>query len=279
MKYLNRLDYCPEKSLGIKVDLTATAMGVEERGKGTPLPPGGKKMRQGNWKLYLVLLAVCGFLGACDPYAYYPARSQSVAPPPGSAPAPAGQAAPAPAPDLARQVQDLQVRVQQLESRLAAKEASEYPPPATSRRAPEGPRPKTTAAPAGYPPPAGNQEKVYVEGYRLYQKKNYASARDKFAKYLQSQPRGPKAPEARYYLAFSFQHEGKHQEAAMEFNKLVTQYPKSNLAPGAMKQQALAYKAQNQTKLYRGTLDKLVKAYPGSPEAQEAKTLLKEGGR
>jgi TolA-binding protein len=167
-----------------------------------------------------------------------------------------------------------------LETRLAEAEA-QPPSPAATRRAPERAATKNTGAPAGYPSPAtvAGGEKLYVEGYRLYQAKKYAPARDKFAKYLKSQPQGPKAPEARYYLAYSFQHEGKPKEAAVEFNKLVTQFPKSNLAPGALKQQALAYKSDNQIKLYQSTLKKLVQAYPKSPEAKEAQKLLKEGGR
>lgn len=239
-------------------------------------------MRQGSWMWCLVVLAICGSLAACDPYAYYPTRSQSV-PPPGEAgqpaPAPTAAPAPAPAPNLAQQVQDLQARVQQLETRLAEAEAQRPAGPAVTRRAPERPSAKAAGAPAGYPPPAADQDKLYVEGYRLYQGKKYAPARDKFAKYLKSQPQGPKASEARYYLAYSFQHEGKHKEAAVEFNKLVTQHPKSSLAPAALKQQALAYKNDNQTKLYQSTLKKLAQAYPKSPEAKEAQKLLKEGGR
>jgi TolA-binding protein len=235
-------------------------------------------MRQGSWVRFLVLVAACLYMAACDPYAYYPARSQKVTPPPGEAgpPPPPPAPAPAPAPDLAQQVKDLQARVQQLETRLAEAEGQR---PAPARRGHERPSPKATGAPAGYPPPPGTQDKLYVEGYHLYQGKKYAAARDKFAKYLKSQPRGPKSAEARYYLAYSFQHEGKHKEAAMEFNKLVTQFPKSSLAPAALKQQALAYKADNRIKLYQSTLSKLVKTYPQSPEAREAQKLLKEGGR
>jgi len=227
-----------------------------------------------------MVLAVCYSLAACDPYAYYPARSKPMTPPPAEGGTAAAQPAPgpaaAPAPDLAQQVKDLQVRVQQLEARLAEGEA---PIPAATRRGPERPGAKAAGAPAGYPPPAAVGDKLYVEGYRLYQGKKYAAARDKLAKYLKGQPQGPKAPEARYYLAYSFQHEGKNKEAAVEFNKLVTQFPKSNLAPAALKQQAQAYKNDNQTKLYQSTLKKLVQAYPQSPEAKEAQNLLKEGGR
>ncbi|MDD2901218.1 MAG: hypothetical protein PHU44_02145, partial [Syntrophales bacterium] len=169
-------------------------------------------MRQGSWKCYLVVLAVCCSLAACDPYAYYPARSKPMTPPPAGAPAggdaPAGQAAPAPAPapSLDQQVQDLQARVQQLETRLAEMEGQQPPPPAPSRREAERARYKAPGAPAGYPAPSKGQEKLYVDGYRFYQKKKYAPARNLFAKYLKAQPRGSKAPEARYYLAFCFQH-------------------------------------------------------------------------
>ena len=238
-------------------------------------------MRQASGIRYLLVLAVVLTLAACNSYAYYPARSKTVTPPPGNGEAPTAQPTPTPAPpDLAQQVKALEARVQQLETRLAETEAQgPAAPPGAGHRTPERPSAKGTAESSGYPPPAAATDKLYVEAYRLYQKKKYAAARDKFAKYLKSQPQGPKAPDARFYLAYSFVHEGKHKEAAVEFNKLVNQFPKSNLAPSALKQQALAYKADNQTKLYQNTLKKLAQAYPKSPEGHEAQKLLKEGGR
>ena len=173
-------------------------------------------MRQGTWIRCLVVLVVCCALAACDTYAYYPARSKPVTPPPGEGATAAAQpaAAPAPPPDLATQVKALEARVQQLETRLAETEPPQSVAPATTRRTPERASAKAPGAPAGYPPPTAGGDKLYVEGYRLYQAKKYVPARDKFAKYLKSQPQGPKAPEARYYLAYSFQHEGKPKEAA-----------------------------------------------------------------
>ncbi len=240
-------------------------------------------MRQASGMRYLLVLAIVLSMAACNTYAYYPARSKAVTPPPAGEEAAAAQptptAPPPPPPDLNQRVQALEARVQQLEDRLAAKEAQGYTaPPRARSTAPRSPR--EIAPPPGYPPaPAASGEKLYVEAYRLYQKKKYAPARDKFQQYLKSQPHGPKAADARFYLAYSYVHEGKHRDAALEFNKLVTQHPKSNLAPAALKQQALAYKADNQAKLYQGTLKKLAQAYPKSPEGQEAKKLLKEGGR
>ena len=114
---------------------------------------------------------------------------------------------------------------------------------------------------------------------RLYHAKKYAEAQNQLYLYLKSQPKGPKAPEARYYLADSFYQEGKYQEAAVEFNKLRLQAPKSILAPAGLLRQALCYKNQQQMSAYRSTLQKLVKAYPNSPEAKEAQKMLKEGAK
>jgi TolA-binding protein len=214
----------------------------------------------------LLLLAACG---------RFPGMRTSMPPPPAEAP-PAAPA-PAPTPDLAQQVQDLQARVQQLESRLAALEGH----PATSATA----KPHAIPAPAtsAYPAPAtvsgAAAAKYYNEGMRHYHAKKYAEARKQLYQYLKHLPKGPRAAEARYYLADSFYQEGKYREAGVEFNKLRLQFPHSILAPAGMLRQALCYKNQRQMSAYQSTLKKLVKAYPNSPEAKEARKWLKESSK
>jgi len=171
-------------------------------------------------------------------------------------------------------VQNLEARVQQLESRVADQEGHKGAPVAARERAvpppsaPSSPKPAVSSAGA---------DKYYTEGMRLYQAKKYGEARNQMNQYLKNQPRGPKAAEARYYLADSFFLEGKYQEAGVEFNKLRLQSPKSILAPAGLLRQALCYKNLHQMSTYRSTLQKLVKAYPNSPEAKEAQKMLKEG--
>ncbi|MDP1761150.1 MAG: tetratricopeptide repeat protein, partial [Deltaproteobacteria bacterium] len=203
-------------------------------------------------------------------------------PPPGAAaPVPSQAPAPAPAPDLAQQVQDLEARVAQLESQSA------QPPSRTAAPAPAATKPRPLPAPAaaGSPKAAApaaaspGSEKNYTEGMRLYHAKKYGEAQNQLHQYLKSQPKGPKAPEARYYLADSFYQEGKYREAGVEFNKLRLQFPKSILAPAGLLRQALCYKNQQQMGTYRSTLQKLVKAYPNSPEAKEAQKMLKESSK
>ena len=136
--------------------------------------------------------------------------------------------------------------------------------------------PKATAKPAVS---SAEAEKHFTEGMRAYHAKKYGEARTQLHDYLKSQPKGVRAPEARYYLADSFYQEAKYREAAVEFNKLRLQFPKSILAPAGLLRQALCYKNQQQMSAYRSTLNKLAKAYPHSPEAKEAKKLLKEGAK
>jgi len=247
-------------------------------------------MRQALGIRYLAVVLLVLFLAGCaETYAYLPSvggKPAETPPPAAEAQPTAGQAAPAvqaPAPrlDLPQQVQALEARVQQLETRIAELEARPAAPTgALAAKAKERPATLTaakTAHPAPSAAPAAVSDKVYTEAYHLYQGKKYPQARTKFAQYLKEQSKGPKAQEARYYLADSFYLEGKYQEAAVEFNKMVSQHPKSILAPAAMLRQALAYQKLQQNSSYRNTLKKLVQAYPKSPEAKEADKWLKEG--
>jgi tol-pal system protein YbgF len=227
---------------------------------------------------YLAVLTLLMFPVACGTV---PGMRTSM--PPVPAEAPPGAAAPGQTPtpplDLAQQVHSLEARVQQLEKQVAAMEGHKTAP---SGKPHVLPAPSTSAYPRSTAKPAvsgAEAEKHYTEGMRQYHAKKYAEARTQLHNYLKSQPKGPRAPEARYYLADSFYQEAKYREAAVEFNKLRLQFPKSILAPAGMLRQALCYKNQHQMSSYRSTLNKLVKAYPNSPEAKEAKKMLKEGAK
>ncbi len=219
------------------------------------------------------------FLASCsETYAYLPLVGKPAAATPAGGQAPTAQAAPAVEtpvrkPDLPQQVRDLEVRVQQLETKLAALEAGQRAPAGAAARTRE--RPPAAPGPSEAPGTAG--DKLYNEGLHLYQGKKYPQARLKFSQYLKEQPKGPQASEARYQLADSFFQERKYQEAAVEFNKLASQSPESILVPAGMLRQAMAYQYLQQTPSYRSTLRKLAQTYPNSPEAKEAQKWLKEG--
>jgi TolA-binding protein len=229
-------------------------------------------MRQVRVIRYLLAGGILLFLAACGTM---PGLRTSMPPTPAETPPAAAPPAQAqvPAADLAQQVQNLEARVQQLESQVAKLEGRKAAPVAVKPR-PLPPPPATR--PAKPTASSAASENYYTEGMRLYHAKKYRESRNQLYHYLKNQPRGPKAPEARYYLADSFYQEGKYREAAVEFNKLRLQSPKSILAPAGLLRQALCYKNQQQMRSYQSTLKKLVKAYPNSPEAKEAQKMLKE---
>ncbi len=221
----------------------------------------------------LMFLGVC----ACDTYTMMPTRTRSAPPAPEAGPPPSGGT---PSPYLSEQVRQLESRVQNLESRLAELEQARGP--AAAPAVEETGRPSAAAPPvpstAQYPPPSPADDKAFSEGMRLYREKKYDAARNRFYQYLKNQ-RGPKAPEARYYLADSFYQEKRYREAAVEFNKVVNLHPKNVLAPSALLRQALSYEQLQQKENYRIALKKLVKDYPNSPEAREARKRLNQTAR
>jgi tol-pal system protein YbgF len=233
-------------------------------------------MRQARVIRYLVITTLLLLLAACG---QFPGMRTNMPPPPAEPPpgavAPPPDQAQAPAPDLVQQVQNLEARVQQMEGQLAQMQSRPAAPAPAATKPRPAPAPAAAAPKAAAPPAASpGSEKNYTEGMRLYHAKKYAEAQNQLYHYLKSQPKGPKAPEARYYLADSFYQEAKYQEAGVEFNKLRLQFPKSILAPAGLLRQALCYKNLQQMGTYRSTLQKLVKAYPNSPEAKEAQKML-----
>lgn len=228
-------------------------------------------MRQARVMGYLLVGALLLLTAACA--TYFPEFGRTEMPPPPQSPPGTVTPAQARVADLAQKVQNLEARVQQLENQVATLQGRRAAPVAVKER------PLPPPPPAVYPKPTVSSaalEKYYTEGMRLYHDKKYGPARRSFYGYLKNQPRGPRAPEARYYLADSFYQEGKYRQAAVEFNKLRLQFPRSILAPAGLLRQALCYRNQHQTHTYRGTLKKLVKLYPNSPEAKEARKMLKE---
>jgi tol-pal system protein YbgF len=227
-------------------------------------------MRQARVFGYLAAGALLLLTAAC---ASFPTMRTSMPPPPVENPPGTVSPAQARGTDLAQQVQNLEARVQQLEKQVASLQGRREAPAAVKAR------PLPPPSTAVYPQPTVSSaalEKYYTEGMRLYHDKKYGPARHSFYDYLKNQPRGPRAPEARYYLADSFYREGKYRQAAVDFNKLLLQFPKSILAPAGLLRQALCYRNQHQTYTYRVTLKKLAKLYPNSPEAGEARKLLQE---
>jgi TolA-binding protein len=231
-------------------------------------------MRQAGVVRFLAVVILSGLTAACGTFPGF--RTEMPPVPSESQPGTTAQA-PASSANLARQVQDLQMRVQRLEDEVAALERHRSAP--AHVRPQVAPAPSVATHPKPKPKPAVSSAealKHFTAGMRLYHEKKYTEARRQLYNYLKLDHRGPKAPEARYYLADTFYQQTKYRQAAVEFNKLRLQFPRSILAPAGLLRQALCYRNLKRQSAYHDTLTKLVRAYPHSPEATEARKLLRE---
>ncbi len=236
-------------------------------------------MRQAGVVRFLAVVIISGMTAACGTF---PGFRTPMPPVPSEQPSAAAAQAPASGASLVQQVQALQIRVQRLEDEVAALEKQRPAPAHIRPQAAPAPAPAPTMYPKPAPKPAVSRaeaEQHFTAGMRLYRDKKYAEARSQLYDYLKLDHRGPKAPEARYYLADTFYQQAKYRQAAVEFNKLRLQFPRSILAPAGLLRQALCYKNLKRQSAYHDTLTKLVRAYPHSPEAAEARKLLREGAR
>ena len=132
-----------------------------------------------------------------------------------------------------------------MEARLAELEGHQGAPVAAKERA--VPAPSTAMYPKSSKPAVSSAgaDKYYTEGMRLYHAKKYADARHQMYQYLKTQPRGPKAPEARYYLADSFYQEGKYREAGVEFTSCGSSSPRASWPPPAFGARPCAIKTSS----------------------------------
>jgi TolA-binding protein len=228
---------------------------------------------------FLAVVVLSGLTAACGTF---PGLRTEMPPVPAeSQPGTAAQAPASPA-GLAQQVQNLQMRVQRLEDEVAALERHRPAPAHIRPQVAPAPAPSAATYPQPTPQPAvssAEAQKHFTAGMRLYREKKYPEARQQLYDYLKLDHRGPKAPEARYYLADTFYQQAKYRQAAVEFNKLRLQFPRSILAPAGLLRQALCYRNLKRQSAYHDTLTKLVRAYPHSPEATEARKLLRESPR
>ena len=144
--------------------------------------------------------------------------------------------------------------------------------PAPKPVAPSQPEP---AAPE-QPSPISAAATPYDKGLTLFNQKKYREAYNNFTEYLDKNPDGPQAVQARYYAAECLFEEKDYELAILEFQKVIVEHPKDSLASKALYRQGLSFEKIGDSETARIVYNKLVDAYPGSPEMASAKSRLEE---
>jgi tol-pal system protein YbgF len=133
--------------------------------------------------------------------------------------------------------------------------------------------PVATPPPAVTPPPAATATS-YDRGMTLFKQKKYRDAYNSFAEYLDKNPTGPQAVNARYYAAQSLYDDKDFELAILEFQKIIVEHPQDSLAPKALYKQGLSFEKIGDPETARIVYNKLVDTYPGSAEVSSAKTRI-----
>ncbi len=151
------------------------------------------------------------------------------------------------------------------------------PPQAATVKAEPAPAAVKSAAPAPpEPPPAPPVSGKLAEAMVFFKEKKYRDAYNGFAEYLEKNPSGSEAVEARYYAGESLFEDKDYELAILEFQKVIVEHSRHALAPKALYRQGLSFERINDTETARIIYNKLVDSYPEGEEVKAAKARLEE---
>ncbi len=173
---------------------------------------------------------------------------------------------------LAKQA-ELESRLARLEAYLGIKAGAAPPAQPTPAAAPAAkPKPKPKPAPAK--PQTAAQ--VYDLGIRLYKKKSYQAARDRFQEVLRRFPKSKLGANARYWIGQTYFAQKKYEEAILAYNQVIKRYPRSGKVPSALLKQGLAFARLGDKRTAKIVLKKLIRNHPKTKQAATARRVLKK---
>ncbi len=107
---------------------------------------------------------------------------------------------------------------------------------------------------------------------------NYDLAEVGFLTFLQQNSKSELADDARYGLAESFYARKKYEEAAAEYARVIDMDPMGWKAPAAMLKLGLSYRQLGRTREARTVWQQLMRDFPKSEEAKVAEQRMNEAG-
>ena len=151
--------------------------------------------------------------------------------------------------------------------------ASPAPPPLPPPPPPEVPK----GVPSIQAPPSQNPEKAAFDtAFDLFQKNQFANARQQFQSFMRQYPQSSMADSALYWIGECYYSEKQYQNSIETFQQVLNRYPSGNKTPNAMLKQAAAFQQIGDRTAARILYERLIDQFPKSPQAQIAKQKLKQ---
>ena len=124
------------------------------------------------------------------------------------------------------------------------------------------------------PPDAEVESAAYEAALKLFREDNYTAAIAAFKTFLKTHPDSALAPNAQYWIGYSYYALKDYKTSLAQQQKLVVVYPTSAKVPDALLNIASNEIALNKLAAARKTLEQLVARYPGTPAADLASRRL-----
>jgi len=127
------------------------------------------------------------------------------------------------------------------------------------------------------PPPPVKTATVktkFDQGLSLFKAKKHKQAYTAFTDYLDANPTGPQAVNARYYAAESLYQQKEYELAILEFQKVIVEFPQHPKTPEALYKQGLSFEKLGDPETARIVYNKLLDNYPNSDQVQSAQKRL-----
>ncbi|MCY4157529.1 MAG: tol-pal system protein YbgF [Gammaproteobacteria bacterium] len=175
-----------------------------------------------------------------------------------------------------------------LEERLAALEAARLPRPPegaanTGGQPPAPDEASASASDASLGPQAGSEppggiaagtEENYQQARTLLGEGRYEAAATQFLRYLEAEPKGLLAANARYWLGEAFYVQGRYDEAAAAFSRVAADYPDSGKVPDALLKLGYTQDEMGDTSAAVLTLERVRQDFAGADAANLATLRL-----
>ena len=159
----------------------------------------------------------------------------------------------------------------QTKKKKVAGEEAKATKPAAKKVAKAAAKPVVTLAIAkksGYP--------QYDKGLDLYHAYKYKEAHNTFLNYLEKNPKGEMAPNARFWLGDCLFKLREYELSILEYQKVIADFPKHDKAPAALLKQGHAFERLKDAETAKLVYEKLIEDFPKSEQAETAKRWLKK---
>lgn len=138
----------------------------------------------------------------------------------------------------------------------------------------EGPAPGAQPPDVAVPTIEAGSEENYQQARELLSQGQYPAAGAEFLRYLEANPGGGLAANARYWLGETFYVQGRYQEAGAEFARVVSDYPDSNKLADALLKLGYAQDELGETVAAISTLQRVRQDFTGADAANLATIRL-----